>query len=81
MNDLEFMGTFWLKNVKILIFWPKPFLKKTFYPDTRNNFHLIFVMLQINYTNHFLNLAENVFFMQFKKVKFPQISINFSKTL
>ena len=36
-----------------------------FYPD--NNFQLIFMMLQINCTNHFLNLAENVLFMQFLK--------------
>ena len=55
---MEFIGTFLVKTVKICFF-----LKKPFYPD--NNFHLIFIMFQINYTNQFLNLAENVLFMQF----------------
>ena len=40
-----------------------PFRKKTFNPDI--NVYLIFMMLQINKTKHFLNLAEKVLFMQF----------------
>ena len=62
---MEFIGPFVVKTVEILNFWHKPgtFLKKPFYPD--NNFRVIFMMLQINYTNQFLNLAENVLFMQF----------------
>ena len=49
--------------------------KKTFYPD--NSFYLICMMLQINKTKHVLNLTENVFLCNFKKVEFPQISNSF----
>ena len=63
LNASEFIDTFWVQNVKILIFcFAETFLKNTFNPD--NNFHWIFMMLQINKTKH-LNLAENVIFMKF----------------
>ena len=75
-NAWEFKGTSLVKNAKILIFWHKKFLKTIFYPD--KNFQLIFMMLQINCTKHFLNIAENVPFMQFKKKgNFPKISTSF----
>ena len=61
-NAWEFKGTFLVKNAKILIFGIKISLND-FYPD--KNFQLIFMMLQINCTKHFLNIAENVLFMQF----------------
>ena len=48
-----------------IYFLTKTFLKMIFYSD--NNFQLIFMMLQINCTKHFLNLAENVLFMHFLK--------------
>ena len=76
---MEFIGTYLVKTIKMLIFWHKTFLKTHF--TKKKKFHLIFMMLQIDYTNQFLNLAENMLFMHFKKVKFPQISTRFSKTL
>ena len=74
----EFIGTFLVKNVIILIFWHKPFLKDL-YPD--NNVHLIFVMLQINKTKQ--NIFDSgrkldVLFMLFKK---SEIASNFYQFL
>ena len=58
-----------VEKFKNIDFLTEIFLKMIFYPY--NNSHLIFMMLQINCTKQFLNLAENVLFMHFfKKVNF-----------
>ena len=68
----ELIGTF-CEKCQNIDFTVKTFLRKTFY--LLNNFQLIFMMLQINKTKHYLNFAENVLFYAISKKK--DISSNF----